>query len=89
MPNFSLGSVVATRGAPSELERLNVNPVELIGQHSLLDRGSLGSDDHEANARAVAEGSRILSAFVYGGVNFWVITEWNRSQTTLLLSDEY
>jgi len=89
MSKFSLGQVVATRGALSELERLNVNPAEIIGRHALLDRGCLGSDDHEANARAIVEGSRILSAFVYSGVKFWLITESDRSATTILLPEEY
>ena len=40
-----------------------------------MDRGSLGSDDHEANARAVVDGDRVLSAFVYSGVKFWLVTE--------------
>ncbi len=89
MPKFSLGSVVASRGALTELERLNVNSVELIGRHALLDRGCLGSDDHEANARAIVEVSRIFSAFEYHGVKFYVITEWDSSSTTLMLADEY
>lgn len=89
MPKFSLGRLVATPGALSELERVGVSPEELIGRHSLLDRGCLGSDDHEANARAVVDGSRVFSAFVYDGVKFWVITEWDRSQTTILLPEDY
>ena len=44
MPKFSLGSVIATRGAMAEFERLNINPVELIGRHALLDQGCLGGD---------------------------------------------
>jgi hypothetical protein len=89
MPKFSLGRLVATPGALAELKRVRVSPEQLLGRHSLLDRGALDAHDHEANSRAASEGSRIFSAFEYSGMKFWVITEWNRSQTTILLPDEY
>jgi len=89
MSKFSLGRVVATPGSLSELERLCVNPVVLIGRHAALERGSLDPEDHERNQQAVVDGSRVFSSFVYSGVKFWVITEWDRSVTTILLPEEY
>jgi len=47
-------------------------------------------EDQEANDKAVLNGTRILSAYVIGTyVKIWVITEADRSATTLLLPDEY
>jgi len=89
MQRFPLGKVVATRGALFELEKASVNPLELIGRHVQLDPGSLDADDQAANERALNEGLRIFSAFEYSGVRYWVITEADRSATTLLLPDEY
>jgi hypothetical protein len=86
---FSLGQVVATRGALAQMERLNVNPAELIERHTLMDRGALDADDHERNQQALVHGDRIFSSFEYQGIKFWVITEWDRSVTTVLLPEEY
>ena len=89
MQRFPLGRVVATRGALVELERASVNPLELIGRHVQLDPGSLNAGDEAANEHALNEGLRIFSAFEYAGVRYWVITEADRSATTLLLPEEY
>ena len=71
MQRFPLGRVVATPGALNELERLEVNPLELIGKHSSLDPGVLNADDQAANERALLDGSRVFSAYVYGGIKFY------------------
>ncbi len=89
MPKFSLGRLVATPGALSELERVGVSPEELINRHGQLDQGALDAHDHKLNLVAVEHGDRVFSSFVYSGVKFWVITEWNRSQTTMMLPEEY
>ena len=89
MQKFPLGRVAATPAALYELERLGVNPLELIGRHITLDPGCLGSDDQAANERALLDGSRVFSAYEYTAAKFYVITEWDRSLTTLLLSREY
>lgn len=86
---FSLGQVVATRGSLAELERLNISPLELVGRHALMEQGALDSFDHEQNRQALVLGNRIFSSFEYQGVKFWVITESDRSVTTVLLPDEY
>ncbi|MFL6628244.1 MAG: type I restriction endonuclease subunit M [Vitreoscilla sp.] len=86
---FALGRIVATRGAIDEMERLGVNPAELVTRHVMLDQGALCSEDHKQNQHALVEGSLIFSSFEYHGVRLWVITEWDRSVTTILLPDEY
>jgi hypothetical protein len=86
---FSLGQIVATRNAVAELERLDVNPLELLQRHSVLDQGCLDDEDHRLNQQAVQAGDRILSAYEYSGVKFWVITEHDRSVTTILLPQDY
>ncbi len=89
MPKFPLGRLVATPGALSELERVGVSPEALIEQHGQLERGALDSHDHQMNLKAVGDNDRVFSSFIHGGIKFWVITEWNRSQTTILLPEEY
>jgi len=61
----------------------------LIGRHVQLDRGSLDAHDQALNVVAVEAGHRILSAFEYGGTKYYVITEWDRSVTTLMLASDY
>lgn len=52
--------------------------------------GDLDPEDREANDAAVLYGNRVLSAWVVGdGVRVWVITEADRSSTTILLPEEY
>jgi len=50
----------------------------------------LDEHDRYANHRALLEGTRVLSAYnLPTGDKLWVITEWDRSLTTLLLPEEY
>lgn len=91
MMKFPLGQIVATPGA---LEALGDEPTilvtDLIGRHAAGDWGDLDADDRAANDRAAQEGGRILSAYrLTDGANLWVITEADRSSTTILLPEEY
>ena len=93
---FSLGSVVATPGALTELEKSGQTPLEFIKRHSLGDWGDeLGEEDRQLNDEALVDGSRLLSAYkLKTDVKIWVITEaadetGNRAATTVLLPDEY
>ena len=85
---FRLGKLVATPGAlnaaPSQEALMN-----LVQRHASRDWGDLDAHDKEANEIAVREGLRILSAYELEGIRFWVITESDRSATTILLPDEY
>ena len=62
----------------------------LLDRHARGDWGSLGSEDWEANDAAVMEGSRVFSAYrLPDDSKVWIITEADRSVTTVLLPEEY
>lgn len=87
-PLFSLGQVVATPGA------LKLVPPDLLlrwlHRHQAGDWGAVGPEDWAANDRALADRDRLLSAYLTdGGTKVWIITEWDRSVTTVLLPEEY
>lgn len=87
-PKFSLGMVVATPGALGALARSEV--ASAIARHRAGDWGDLDDEDRAANDAALRHGSRLLSAYhSASGTKFWVITEWDRSATTVLLPFEY
>lgn len=89
MQKFSLGQCVVTKAALFELEKASITPLELIGRHVRLDPGVLDADDRAANARALIVGLRVFSAYVYDGEKYYVITEHDRSVTTVLLASDY
>lgn len=89
MQTFFLGSIAMTNGARYSLSQASVHPLELIERHAKLDPGCLDAEDQASNQSALKHGGRIFSAFIYGGQKFWVITEADRSSTTILLPEEY
>ena len=89
-PLFPLGQVVATPGALEGLEQAGQLPAELLERHVTGDWGDLPEDDKQENDLSVKQGFRILSAYnLEGGTRLWVITEADRSTTTILRPDEY
>ena len=87
---FSLGQVVATPGALEALEEAAVVPAALLGRHLVGDWGEVPPEDAAENELSVKQGFRILSAYTLPtGVKVWIITEADRSATTLLLPSEY
>lgn len=87
---FSTGQIVATPGALRLLEQHRILPSQLIERHILADFGVVPPEDAEINRAAIENGDgRILSSYPVGGDRVWIITEWDRSLTTLLLPDEY
>ena len=89
-PLFQLGEVVATTGAVETMQQLNVTPQQLLQLHVNGDWGSVDPEDAKSNDAAVKDGDRILSSYRIGEhTRIWVITEWDRSVTTLLLPSEY
>lgn len=90
LSRFPLGQLVATPSALSTLVRLNVTPWTLLHRHSCGDWGEMDEHDRRENERAVVEGTRLLSAYTLeDGTRIWIITEADRSATTLLLPEEY
>lgn len=89
-PLFPFGQVVATPGALQALERAEQTPAEFLNRHLRGDWGELGEEDKAENAFSVRNGFRILSAYTTSaGDKIWIITEHDRSVTTLLLPSEY
>lgn len=87
---FPLGRLVATPGALAAMQKAQSNPVHLLARHATGDWGELDVDDQEANDRAVETGNRILSSYsLPTGETVWIITEADRSASTLLLPSEY
>jgi hypothetical protein len=82
--------VVATPGALDALETAGQAPFEFLLRHVTGDWGNLPPEDIEENERALQVGNRLFSAYnLADGTRLWLITEWDRSVTTLLLPREY
>jgi len=89
-PLFSLGQIVATPGARTALEKAGQTPLEFLARHVRGEWGELGAEDRRENQRSLERGFRLLSSYRTGaGDTVWVITEADRSVTTLLLPSEY
>ena len=85
---FNIGQAVMTRGVVADLK--NGEGFELLLRHASGDFGDLGEEDTELNWQAIKTGNdRIFSAYNVGDVRYYVITEWDRSVTTILRADEY
>lgn len=90
VPLFPLGRTVTTPGALALLDHAGVNASTLLIRHQNGEFGDIDEADRVANANAIRNHTRILSAYVLGrGIRIWIITEADRSVTTLLLPDEY
>ena len=90
LPKLSLGRIVATPGALEALGEANQNPFEFLERHQAGDWGELCEEDKRENEFSVRNGFRILSAYrTRNNVTIWLITEADRSVTTLLLPHEY
>ena len=72
-----------------ELDPLGIRIPGLIKRHVTGDWGELGAEDAKLNDLAVNDGTRIFSAYQMRGEKVWVITEADRSATTVLLPSEY
>ena len=89
-PLFSLGQVVATPGALDALATTQQTPMEFLYRHVSGDWGSLDIQDIQTNEEALLYDNRLMSAYTLAdATRIWVITEWDRSVTTILLPSEY
>jgi hypothetical protein len=87
---FSLGKIFLTIGTREALEESNQEASEFLEMHRSGNWGIVGKEDAEENDLSVKEGFRILSAYRTGkGEKIWIITEADRSSTTVLLPSEY
>jgi hypothetical protein len=85
---FPLGQIVAT---PHVLTA--VHPDEMLkalSRHVRGDWGNLDAEDVQTNERGLKHGGRLFSEYHSSqNVKFWIITEWDRSVTTVLLPEDY
>jgi len=86
---FPIGRILATPGALRVLESARISPLTLLIRHQTGDWGDVSADDAQENELSVEQGFRILSSYRVGAEKLWVITEADRSATTILRPDEY
>lgn len=85
-----LGRTLMTRAVADLVASGKVNPLPLIARHSACDWGDVCAEDWCSNNRAVRGNGLVLSSYeVSGDLKVWIITEWDRSVTTLLLPSDY
>ena len=84
-----LGRVVATEGALRVMAEAEKDPLSYLARHAAGDWGELCSQDRWENELSLRHGWRVLSSYPVGDTRIWVITEADRSATTLLLPEEY
>ena len=87
-PKFPLGHLVATPNAISQIS--NPEILSALSRHVRGDWGTLDPEDWSANERALGSGGRLFSAYLSSQqIKFWIITECDRSVTTVLLPEDY
>lgn len=88
-PRFPLGRIVATPAALETLDKVGVTADDLLGRHQSGDWGTVDGEDAAENDYAVGRNLRVFSAYTTGDDKVWVITEADRSATTILCPSDY
>lgn len=87
---FPPGQVVATPGAIELLDKHGMDGSSVLLRHLQGDWGDLDDEDTKQNEFALGNKERLLSSYVLpDSAKVWVITEWDRSVTTILLPEDY
>jgi hypothetical protein len=88
---LKLGQVVATPGALEAMEQADSTPMPYLVRHAMGDWGDIDQDDWQLNNDSLVDGERILSCYKLrdNQTTIWIITERDRSVTTILLPSEY
>lgn len=88
---FDLGAIVGTPGAVVALQKANAQARDLLLRHISGDWGEIHPGDVGENEAALEQGLRIFSVYILPqtGEKVWIITEWDRSVTTILTPGEY
>lgn len=87
-PKFVLGQIVATPNALTAIQTDEIHGA--LMRHACGDWGELDPEDRESNDRALKRGGRLFSQYRSSqDVKFWIITECDRSATTVLLPEDY
>lgn len=85
---FQLGALVATQGCIAEVPDADIQAA--LHRHANGDWGDVCAEDKGLNDQALIDNTRLLSVYkAADGTVFWIITEWDRSVTTVLLPEEY
>ncbi|VVE41824.1 hypothetical protein [Pandoraea cepalis] len=85
-----MGQPVITPAAQAALDAIGMSGVLLLARHLHGDWGALSAEDQAANELALLTGQRLLSSYdLPDGERFWIITEADRSVTTILLPSDY
>jgi len=86
--SFPFGRVIATRNAIDTIPAGDI--ADALDRHGRCDWGDLSPGDRELNDDSLDSGDRLLSSYRdRNGVSFWIITEADRSSTTVLLPQDY
>ena len=89
-PKFLLGMIVVTPGAEDAFYRNEVGYRPFLMRHQSGDWGIMDDEDKATNEDALLHEARLFSAYLLeDDTKIWIITEWDRSVTTILLPDEY
>ena len=87
---FALGQTFITPGAEEALQIAGQTSIEFLRRHMSCDWGEISDEDAQENDFSLSEGFRLLSSYQTGkGQQLWIITEADRSATTILLPSEY
>ncbi|HIF9078209.1 TPA: type I restriction endonuclease subunit M [Photobacterium damselae] len=86
---FDLGAIVVTRGVDAFLDGNHLPLVIPLNQHKKGDWGLCCEEDAISNNFATHNGDRVLSVYEINDERIWIITEWDRSVTTILFPSEY
>jgi hypothetical protein len=89
MVPLPLGKIVATPGALKLLLEAGEHPFDFLARHATGDWGDLCAFDRRQNERALREEARVLSSYHTSAGKVWIITEADRSVTTILLPEDY
>jgi hypothetical protein len=87
-PKFTLGQLVATPGVLELVTHAEIT--QCLDRHICGDWGDVDDEDRAANEQALINRLRLVSVYQSAsGTKFWIITEHDRSSTTVLLPAEY
>jgi hypothetical protein len=84
---FPLGEIVITANANAQLDSRAIK--ESLLRHGAGDWGEVCEEDRMENELSLKEGFRLLSVYRSGDTKFWIITEADRSVTTVLMPEDY
>ena len=84
---FPLGDIVITTNAEATLDPADIQ--QGLSRHAAGDWGEVSADSREDNDLSLEQGHRLMSVFLSRGRRFWIITEADRSVTTVLMPEDY